>query len=309
MPKQVSRIAIIITSGLGNNIMAMPAIASVRKKYRNSRIDLYTYYRASSIFFDMAKSLGLDNIYVDCPDFGVSYDVTIKLLADGRFDWLASKSGVAVEVDQAKFAKQHEVVVNNEAVWEIGCDPENELVPYPHEAEVENVDLPRRYFVVHVGYSHSESFWAAKNWGGKNYTVLLQKFHMEHGLWPVVIGTGEDRPDISELHCSKIVLYDLGFPQVNKLIKGADFFVGNDSGMMHFAAMAGVPTFGIFTFTSPVKNAPVGDKCHFIGPTNLECSPCYTQPGDKPCHNFRRCADAVKPRDVYSFIRSKTQTG
>lgn len=54
---------------------------------------------------------------------------------------------------------------------------------------------------------------------------------------------------------------DLGM--VGQLLTRCNLFVGNDSGLMHMAAAAGIPTFGIFGMTPPHRYRPWGEKTGF----------------------------------------------
>jgi len=50
----------------------------------------------------------------------------------------------------------------------------------------------------------------------------------------------------------------LSLPEAAACLTRARLFVGNDSGLMHLAAAAGVPTVGIFGPTDPAVYAPIG---------------------------------------------------
>lgn len=53
-------------------------------------------------------------------------------------------------------------------------------------------------------------------------------------------------------------------------LQRAKLFVGNDSGIMHMAAAAGIPTFGIFGPTPVAVYRPIGAKAHTIAADNGE---------------------------------------
>ncbi len=57
------------------------------------------------------------------------------------------------------------------------------------------------------------------------------------------------------------------------LLKRCSLFIGNDSGLMHLAAAAGIPLVALFGPQSPVKFGPWSDRASVIY-KNFACSPC-----------------------------------
>src|SRR3546814_12380773 len=49
-------------------------------------------------------------------------------------------------------------------------------------------------------------------------------------------------------------------------LERADFFVGNDSGLMHLAAAAGTPTLGLFGPSPEVRYRPWGPHAGYVRP-------------------------------------------
>jgi heptosyltransferase-2 len=78
------------------------------------------------------------------------------------------------------------------------------------------------------------------------------------------------------------------------------FFLGNDSGVMHLAAAAGVPLAAVFGPTSPVRFGPWGDVAEVVY-SSFPCSPCrqkyFTEcepaPSGKPA-----CVDSITVEKV-----------
>jgi ADP-heptose:LPS heptosyltransferase len=52
--------------------------------------------------------------------------------------------------------------------------------------------------------------------------------------------------------------------EVAAALARCDFYIGNDSGLMHAAAAAGVPTFGLFGPSYPHLYAPWGDHTGYV---------------------------------------------
>ncbi len=78
------------------------------------------------------------------------------------------------------------------------------------------------------------------------------------------------------------------------LLRGADVFVGNDSGLMHLAAALGTPTVGIFGSTSPAWTGPRGPRTTVAAAEGFDCQPCFR----RTCNRPRFCLDALTPSMV-----------
>ena len=63
----------------------------------------------------------------------------------------------------------------------------------------------------------------------------------------------------------------IGLGQVHAALGRSAFYLGNDSGLMHIAAAAGVPTLGLFGPSSEVFYGPWGESCATVrGPRGFE---------------------------------------
>jgi len=116
--------------------------------------------------------------------------------------------------------------------------------------------------------------WRGKQWPGENFAELARRLTAEDGILPgatvVVLGAASER-------CAAAVVID-ALPaeqvrdQVGKLdlltaaalLARCDFYVGNDSGLMHIAAAAGVPTLGLFGPSREAHYAPWGAMCAVV---------------------------------------------
>lgn len=81
----------------------------------------------------------------------------------------------------------------------------------------------------------------------------------------------------------------------------ADFFVGNDSGLMHMAAAMGIPTLGIFGPSNDLYYAPSGPKAHYIRtPETYESLWARVEKGD-----MDGLMDSLTPVIVAQTLRDK----
>ncbi|RUT26590.1 heptosyltransferase [Asaia sp. W19] len=115
--------------------------------------------------------------------------------------------------------------------------------------------------------------WEGKIWPSAHFVEIGRRMQAR-GLVPVVFyGPGEAEkalalPVIEALGHENGVVLDMGgqtsLGLVAALLKRCAVFVGNDSGLMHLSAAAGVPTLGLFGPSRASEYAPTGKAAHFV---------------------------------------------
>ena len=83
-------------------------------------------------------------------------------------------------------------------------------------------------------------------------------------------------------------------------LKKGSFFIGNDSGVSHFAAFLGLNTFIFFGPTNPEIWAPKGNNATIIQ-TTAKCAPCNYEKR-KQCKNTR-CLKEINAEYIISTIK------
>jgi ADP-heptose:LPS heptosyltransferase len=110
--------------------------------------------------------------------------------------------------------------------------------------------------------------WAAKMWRPEHFVELIRRLTGSAGIIPgarvAVFGRDDERPmalpvieAIPEDRCIDLV-GRIDLPTAAACLARAQFYVGNDSGLMHLAAAAGVPTLGLFGPSLEQHYAPWG---------------------------------------------------
>lgn len=110
--------------------------------------------------------------------------------------------------------------------------------------------------------------WAAKTWPHENFIALIEKLTAENGILPfariaVFAAPGEEEVAYKVLNAfpadRRIDVIAKAKPvTAAAAIARCQFYVGNDSGLMHSAAAAGVPTLGLFGPSWPHLYSPWG---------------------------------------------------
>ena len=110
--------------------------------------------------------------------------------------------------------------------------------------------------------------WFGKQWPIENYAELMDRLTCHKGLFPnagvAIFGGPGDRDEalpmiesVPEDRCIDLVgRTDLA--QTYACLTRCCFYIGNDSGLMHMAAAAGIPTLGLFGPTNAKNYHPWG---------------------------------------------------
>lgn len=116
--------------------------------------------------------------------------------------------------------------------------------------------------------------WRGKMWPVQNFIELAQKLKKTTGPFPgcrfLLVGSLEERslidPFLKTLGEDSIIdcVGKLDLLMVYSCLREVDFFIGNDSGLMHLSAAANIPTLGLFGPSIVQHYRPWGAKCAFV---------------------------------------------
>jgi heptosyltransferase-2 len=156
---------------------------------------------------------------------------------------------------------------------------------------------------------HPFAAFPPRGWPLENFAELAGNLAAD-GYRPVIIGAPGDRAGLEPVrHLFPPSTVDLvgaaGIRVTMALLRRVALFVGNDSGIMHLAAAAGIPLVALFGPQSPVKFGPWSDKARVIY-SAFPCSPCR-QKFFKECEPSPRmkpaCIEAITVEEVYRKCR------
>ncbi len=110
--------------------------------------------------------------------------------------------------------------------------------------------------------------WFGKQWPIENYAALMDRLTGHDGLFPhvgvAIFGGPGERDEALPLieaiptnQCIDLV-GRIDLAQTYACLKRCCFYIGNDSGLMHMAAAAGIPTLGLFGPTNAKNYHPWG---------------------------------------------------
>ncbi len=152
-------------------------------------------------------------------------------------------------------------------------------------------------FAVNPFCSKGSSF---KRWDLARYGAVARRVGDETGAVVMVLwgpGEEEEARQLREMGGDRAMLAcPTTVSQLLSLLKRTDLYIGGDTGVMHLAALAGVPVVAIFGPTDHLVNGPFGDG-HTIIRKDLPCSPCR----DKDCKSLD-CLRSIEVDDVCRAI-------
>ena len=113
--------------------------------------------------------------------------------------------------------------------------------------------------------------WSAKMWPVERFAALTDRLTAPEGLFPnariVVFGHGDERAAaqplldmIPKAQCIDLI-GSIDLVTAFACLRRASMYIGNDSGLMHLAAAADIPTLGLFGPSKESHYAPWGPKC------------------------------------------------
>ena len=168
------------------------------------------------------------------------------------------------------------------------------------------LDEDEEFITLHPGTSKVERSWHVERFG-----ILCQKLYKSDGKKLVLLGTKSEEGMLHRIkdYCppGKVkVTPRMNLRVLSGVLKRSRVFIGNDSGMMHLAAMVGTPIVAIFGPGNPSTTGPymTPEKCEILT-QNYSCSPCR-QRFFKECkpspHNKPYCLEDITVKNVYDAI-------
>ncbi len=155
-----------------------------------------------------------------------------------------------------------------------------------------------------VGISPGATYGSAKQWFPERYGALADRIARNLRV-PILIFGSEGDKEVASQVCqnARVSLIDLTgrttLGQAMALISRCRLFVTNDSGLMHVAAALGIPVIAIFGSTDPERTGPLGEVCRVVR-KSVPCAPCLKT----ECPEDRRCMRLISVDEVYEEVQS-----
>jgi heptosyltransferase-2 len=326
---RITRLVVRTPNPLGDAVLALPAIAAVRRAFAHASLAIAAPGPVAPMF-EEDTSARQDEI-VTLADKGDAaalrngrFDAILLLPNSFRSAWVARRAGIAERwgysrafrgplltrgVARPRGGPLHQAEYYRALVRGLGFDVEEELPrvrPGPvtvqraaaalaHEGLVDNAPL--------VGLAPGAAYGHAKRWPPRRVAELIAKLVKARGAACILVGAAADREAGREIESAlppdvRIVNL-IGRTDLRLLIgilARCDAFVSNDSGAMHLAAAAGLPVTAIFGPTDDRATAPLGD--HDIMIHQVFCRPCML----RDCPIDHRCMKGITVDAVLTAV-------
>ncbi len=276
------RILVIKLSSLGDLLMCLGAFAAIRARHRAAELVLLT----TAPYVELAEACGqFDAVWCDRrprpldiagwlglrrrlrrAGFRRVYDLQLsgrstwyfRLFGRPRPEWVGTAPGCSHRYRQPA-EPRHVMERHAEMLGLAGID----RVPPPDlgflQADLKSYELPPSYALLIPGSSPHRQ---VKRWPAACYAELANALAARR-ITPVVIGGAAEHE--TGKHITAAVPEAIDFcdrtelAELASLARGARVVVGNDTGPLHLAAMAGAPVVALFCRESdPVKARPPG---------------------------------------------------
>jgi heptosyltransferase-2 len=339
---EIRRVLIRSANWVGDAVMSLPAIASIRVSFPRAKIVILAKPWVADLFQENAA---VDRVWVyRSPGSHEGFwgkwrlaqelkpeEFEIAFLLQNAFEaaWIAFLARISRRAgygtDGRTLLLTHPVRLNSgtkgghqidyylNMVRSLGCSPVSRIpsleVPEGRgkEARERLAALGVRDSEALVGFSPGATYGSAKEWFPERYAELSRRLIREFGARILVFGSSGDTaiPSGSSPEKSPSILDLTGkttLAQAVALIAQCRVFVTNDSGLMHVAAALGVPLVAIFGSTDPQRTGPLGHPSRILYKP-LPCSPCLkTQ-----CPGNRECMEAITVEAVFEEVKKAWQ--
>lgn len=337
---QVRRILILQSAFLGDVVLTLPLLQTVKTRFPEAEVDFLAIPAAENILETHPDITELIIYDKRGRDRGVGsffrlmrrlrrkrYDLALVPHRSIRSALLTAGAGIPQRVGFDRSAGAflfhraipypagvHEINRNLHLLAPFGIDPQQKVLPrlYFDKADAAAIADWRR--VNHIGENDSliamapGSVWATKRWLPEEFARLADRLAEQHRV--VLVGGPADSTVIETLQklASRKLLNAAGrfTPRQSALfIRDCHLLVSNDSAPMHLAVAVGTPVVAVFGATIPAFGFyPYGDRDRVVEISGLPCRPCGIHGGQEcPIGTFE-CMKGIRAEVVLEEVQA-----
>jgi heptosyltransferase II len=337
--ENLNRILIRGTNWIGDAIMTLPAVASIRATYPKSHIAMLAKPWVADIyrlFSDLDEILIYESKF-DNPTGVLRLSQTLK---EKKFDaaiLLQNAIEAAIIALLARIPmragfdsdarglllthhvpctneikKVHQIDYYLEMVKTLGCFPVTRELHMETKINIPEARNVLRKFIPDekktiIGIAPGATYGPAKKWLPERFAAVADRLSKDFSAQIIMMGGKADGETAQEVQKSANVEFinlcgKTTVWEAVYLISQCRLFISNDSGLMHVAGALNIPTVAIFGSTNPVTTAPAGNKSVIVRKA-VPCSPCLK----KTCPSDFRCMKLVSMEDVLQVAQNLFQ--
>jgi len=323
------RLCFLCLQGLGNLLLAEPAIAAAKAEVGAATVTVVVRQRGYAAL--LSNHPAVDEVVCLAPTTLLALRrrrfqrvYTCFPANDWRFELITWLVGGDERVGHRYLLRKrlHLPGAYTREVWVEGVDDVQQnlnlvgahLVARPPHLAVEPVAAPRPLLALHPGSSTAHRM-ALKRWPPGHFRNLIERALAATPDLTVWLFAGPGEVELAEaigggLGPRVAVVAGLPLVEVARRLAACTCMVANDSGLMHLAAAVGVPTIGLFGPTDPLRTAPrPGLALQAVG---VACAPCWPLHGvgRRPLcpHAERLCMVQLTPERVWAAVAPRLAT-
>lgn len=302
-PAADASVLFVVEGGIGDVVLATPAIQAFQKRHGGSDITVAVQHRAGEVARLIFSNVPV--VETDTPEDHEGFrqhlqrDLVWGLRVGLGTSWLVWRTRARVagwrDWRPAPANRQHETEVMAQI-----CHVT--LAPTP---AITKTCAP--LIVLKPGGKDLRS-WPVRHW------LQVVDYLSRLGYQVVTVGSASERED-----CARVLhgmtperrdnanLAGKTSPgELLKLLRSATLAIGTDSGVMHLAASVGTSTITLFGPVHPAQFEPRGSSLHLALYRERACSPCQLASCLYPIGS--RCMDDIRPDEVIAAVGYALQT-
>ena len=328
-PSTINRIVVRAPNWLGDAVMALPAMAGIRRTFPRSTLAVAALPSIAPLFQEITTAAPDEVLTVERRREartirGGRFDLAVLLPNSFRSAWVVKRAGVPHRWGVAAAGRswlltrkvrrsrkdRHQVARYLEQMEALGISGADDLpaLAITPPTRQRALDLLARYNVEIsspiVGIAPGAAYGHAKRWPPARMAETIARV-IDRGITCVLVGAADDRDAGREIESALPVS-----PRIVNLIGRTDLrllsgvlercraFVSNDSGAMHLAAAVGVPVTAIFGPTNEQVTAPRGRHPVDVITEQVFCRPCML----RDCPIDHRCMKRITVDRVFESV-------
>ncbi len=283
---------------IGDLCYSLPVFKSLKQQFPNAKITLLCKPFAVSL---VENDPSIDKAISNWSDLAGNYDLIVDLRGSMKSNRYALMHRPKIRLDRGtvrfrnkmKGTHPHEVITNLSVIEPLLNDKSKVSAPelYFGDEELRKAEAfvssntIRSFAVIHAGARRE-----LRKWSLKNYAAIAAYLKEKKELDIIFCG---DQTDVKDIEAIQQTLSfrtfsmagDFSLSAFAALVSKASVFIGNESGPLHIASVAGAPSLGLFGPGEPHVFYPKGKRTAFLHHV-LECNPCdqiHCVHPDNPC--------------------------
>jgi heptosyltransferase-2 len=337
LPREgINNILIRGTNWIGDAILTLPAMASIRATYPHAHIAVLVKSWVADIyklFSDVNEIIIYENKY-DTPA-GVfrlasqlkkrNFDAAIllqnaieaaiiafvaRIPLRAGYDSDARGLLLTHSVKRTKeIRKVHQIDYYLEMVKALGCVSVDSEMRLEARINLQNArNIVQKYIPdtnkAIIGIAPGATYGPAKRWLPERFAAVADKLSDSFPMQGIVLGGKADLETAEEVRdAARTKLINLAgktnLREAIHLISQCHLFISNDSGLMHIAGALNIPTVAIFGSTNPITTSPTGNRTTIVH-QNIDCSPCL----EETCPTDFSCMKLISVEDVFTAAQN-----